>query len=381
MVDRLYEPEHEDFRTSVRTFVEREVEPFHPGWETEGVVDRHVWLAAGEAGILGTDVPAEYGGGGEPDFRFQAVVLEELVRAGATGPGFGLHNAVVAPYLVELGTHEQKSRWLPGFCSGELITAIAMTEPDAGSDVAGIRTTARRDGDDFVVNGAKTFITNGILADAVIVVAKTAPDRGMYGLSLFVVERGMPGFARGRRLSKIGLKAQDTAELVFDDVRVPAANVLGEIDHGFEYLLARLPGERLAIAVGSIAAVETMIELTVRHCRDRKAFGRGIGSFQNTRFVLADLATRAEITRAFVNDCVVAYNQHRLTARHAAMAKWWASELQNECAAKCLQLHGGYGFMTEYPIARHFLDARVQTIYGGTTEIMKDLVALSLGLD
>jgi alkylation response protein AidB-like acyl-CoA dehydrogenase len=381
MAMRLYETEHEDFRKSVRTFVEREVEPFHLGWEAEGKVDRQVWLAAGEAGILGMDVPAEYGGGGEPDFRFQAVVLEELVRAGASGPGFGLHNAVVAPYLVELGTHEQKSRWLPGFCSGELITAIAMTEPDAGSDLAGIRTTARRDGDDFVVNGAKTFITNGILADAVIVVAKTAPDKGMYGVSLFVVERGMPGFGRGRRLSKIGLKAQDTAELVFDDVRVPAGNLLGELDQGFEYLLSRLPRERLAIAVGSVTATEAMIELTVAHCRQRMAFGRSIGSFQNTRFVLADLATRAEVTRSFVNDCVVAYNEGRLSAKHAAMAKWWASELQNECAAKCLQLHGGYGFMTEYPIAKHFLDARVQTIYGGTTEVMKDLVALSLGLD
>jgi alkylation response protein AidB-like acyl-CoA dehydrogenase len=377
----LYEAEHEAFRDAVRAFMERHVVPRHAEWEAAGIVDREVWVEAGKQGLLGIDVPEEYGGGGVKDFRYNAVVDEEIMYVGGTGLGFGLHNDIVAPYLLDLGTDEQKQRWLPGFCSGELITAIAMSEPAAGSDLQNVRTAARQDGGDWVLSGSKTFITNGINADLVIVVAKTDPDAdGARGISLLAVERGTPGFERGRNLNKIGLKAQDTAELFFDEVRVPAANVLGEVNRGFVHLMERLPQERLSIAIAAVAACERMLEITVEYVKNRTAFGRPIGSFQNTRFVLAEMATQTAVARTFVNECILQHNAGELTVADAAMAKWWTTDLQNKVADACLQLHGGYGYMTEYPVAKAWLDGRVQSIYGGTNEIMKEIVGRGLGL-
>jgi len=377
----LYDADHEAFRATCRAFLDKHVVPFHKQWEADGIVDRGIWLEAGKQGLLGLDVPEEYGGGGVHDFRYNAVLSEEVVRARASGVGFTLHNEVVAPYLLKLTTEEQKQRWLPKFCTGETITAIAMSEPGAGSDLQGITTTAVRDGDDYVVNGQKTFITNGIHSDLVIVVVKTDPDaKAAYGLSLLVVERGMPGFERGRNLDKIGLKAQDTAELFFTDVRVPAANLLGEQNRGFFHLMDNLPQERLAIAVGAVAACERVLEQTLAYCRDRKAFGRPIGSFQHSRFVLAELATEVQIARVFVDRCIIELNAGKLSITDAAMAKWWTTELQLRVVDAGVQLHGGYGYMLEYPIAQAYLDSRVQTIYGGTTEIMKEIIGRSLGV-
>jgi alkylation response protein AidB-like acyl-CoA dehydrogenase len=380
LLQHLYTADHEAFRDTVRAFLAKEVIPYHKQWERDGITDRGVWDSAGRQGLLGIDVPTEYGGGGVQDFRFPAVLTEESTKAGASGLGFGLHNNVVAPYLLELTTDEQKRRWLPGFCSGAIITAIAMSEPAAGSDLQGITTRAVPDGDDWLLSGQKTFITNGIHADLVIVVAKTDPDRGARGISLFVVERGMPGFERGRNLDKIGLKAQDTAELFFDNVRVPAANLLGELDRGFGQLMDRLPRERLSIAVGAIAACERMLELTVEYVQGRRAFGQPIGRFQHTRFTLAELTTRVSIGRTFVNHCIAELIAGRLRATDAAMAKWWCTDLQTSVADTCLQLHGGYGYMSEYPIAQFWLDARVQPIYGGTNEIMKEIIGRDLGI-
>jgi acyl-CoA dehydrogenase len=377
----LYTDDHEAFRDTVRGFYERHVVPFHKKWEEEGIVDRGVWLEAGKQGLLGMEVPEEYGGGGVADFRYNSVLAEENVRARASGVGFGLHNDVVAPYLLKLADEDQKRRWLPGFCSGEIITAIAMSEPGAGSDLQGIKTTAVRDGDDYVLNGQKTFITNGINSDLVIVVAKTDPDaKAAYGTSLLVVERGMPGFERGRNLDKVGMKAQDTAELFFSDVRVPAANLLGEENRGFFHLMDNLPQERLAIAVGAVAACERTLDDTVDYCKTRSAFGRPIGSFQHSRFVLAELATEVQIARVFVDKCIVELNAGTLTVTDAAMAKWWTTELQKRVVDAGVQLHGGYGYMLEYPVAQAYLDSRVQTIYGGTTEIMKEIIGRSMGL-
>lgn len=376
----LFEEEHELFRETVRDFMNREVVPNHAQWEKDGIIPREIWKKAGDLGMFAMSVPEEYGGIGLTDFRFNVVVIEEIIRAGASGLGFGLHNDVMAPYFVDLTDDEQKARWLPGFVSGELITAIAMTEPGAGSDLQGIRTTADKDGGDYVLNGQKTFITNGINSDLVVVVAKTDPAAGARGTTLFVVERGMPGFERGRNLDKIGLKAQDTAELFFDNVRVPAANRLGAEDgQGFFQLMANLPQERLSIAVVAVAAAEAVLASTIDYCRTRQAFGRNLGSFQNTRFVLAELATEVEIARLFVDTCVTSLNAGTLTAVDAAKAKWWTTELQNKVIDRCLQLHGGYGYMTEYPVAKAWLDARVQTIYGGTTEIMKEIIGRSFG--
>jgi len=381
MKSTLYDVEHTAFRKMTRGFLARYVVPFHDQWESDGIVDRDIWTQAGQQGLLGTDVDAAYGGGGVRDFRYNAVVGEELVRIGASGVGFGVHNDVVAPYLTSLTTEEQKQRWLPGFCSGEIITAIAMSEPSAGSDLQGIRTTARRDGTDYLLNGSKTFITNGILSDLVIVVAHTDPDRsGAQGISLLAVERGMPGFERGRNLDKVGLKAQDTAELFFDDVRLPAENLIGRENSGFVHLMEKLPQERLSIAVLAVAGCERMIETTLDYVKSRTAFGRPIGSFQNSRFTLADLATRTQIARVFVDRCVVAHNTGELSAIDAAMAKYWTTDLQNTVADACLQLHGGYGYMSEYPISKAWRDSRVQSIYGGTNEIMKEIIGRSMGL-
>ncbi|MGQ4597653.1 acyl-CoA dehydrogenase family protein [Nocardia sp. R6R-6] len=376
----LFEPEHELFRESFRGFLDQHVAPNHAQWEQQGIVDRAVWLEAGKQGFLGMAMPEQYGGGGVPDFRYNAILAEESVRGQYSGLGFSLHNDVIAPYLLDLTTDEQKQRWLPGFCSGEIITAIAMTEPGTGSDLQGIKTRAVRDGDDWILNGAKTFITNGINSDLVIVVAQTAPDKGPMGFSLFVVERGMPGFERGRNLDKIGLKAQDTAELSFSDVRVPGRNLLGTEGMGFLHLMHNLPQERLSIAVMAAAAMESCLQMTIQYVRDRKAFGKPIGAQQNTRFVLAELATKTTAVRLMVDKFIELLNEGKLTAEDAAMAKWWSTEEQLDLINRCLQLHGGYGYMKEYPIAKAYLDARVQTVYGGTTEIMKEIIGRSLKL-
>ncbi len=376
----LFDEEHELFRETVREFLAREIVPHHEQWEKDGIVPREVWKKAGELGMFGFAVPEEYGGSGITDYRYNVVIVEEIMKAGASGLGFTLHNDVMAPYFVDMTNDEQKARWLPGYVSGELITAVAMSEPAAGSDLQGIRTTAVRDGDHYVVNGSKTFITNGINSDLVVTVTKTDPSQGARGTTLLVIERGMEGFTRGRNLDKIGMKAQDTAELFFDNVRVPVANRLGDADgRGFYQLMANLPQERLSIAVAAVAAAETILEQTIEYCRNRQAFGRNIGQFQNTRFVLAELSTEVEIARHFVDKCVTALNAKELSPVDAAKAKWWTTDLQNKVADRCLQLHGGYGYMMEYPVAKAFLDSRVQSIYGGTNEIMKEIIGRSFG--
>ncbi|WP_030686679.1 acyl-CoA dehydrogenase family protein [Streptomyces globisporus] len=378
MKRQLYTADHEAFRAVVRTFLEKEVLPHYAQWEKDGIVSREVWLAAGRQGLLGLAVDEEYGGGGNPDFRYGAVLAEEFTRAGAPGLAIGLHNDIIGPYLTSLGTEEQKRRWLPGFCSGELVTAIAMTEPGAGSDLQGIRTTAEDHGDHWILNGSKTFISNGILADLVVVVARTTPEGGAHGLSLLVVERGAEGFERGRNLDKIGQKSQDTAELFFTDVRVPKENLLGELNGAFIHLMTNLAQERLAIAVAGIAGAEHLLEITTRYVKEREAFGRPLSRLQHIRFEIAEMATECAVTRTFVDRCIEEHANGALDAVHASMAKWWATELQKRVADRCLQLHGGYGYMSEFPVARAFTDGRIQTIYGGTTEIMKEIIGRSL---
>ncbi|MFN0144595.1 MAG: acyl-CoA dehydrogenase family protein [Mycobacterium sp.] len=376
----LFEPEHELFRESYRAFLDKHVAPFHDQWEKDKIVDRGVWLEAGKQGYLSMAVPEEYGGGGNPDFRYNTIVAEETVAGRYSGLGFALHNDVIAPYLLNLTTREQKERWLPQFSTGEMITAIAMTEPGTGSDLQGIKTRAVKEGDHYILNGSKTFITNGINADLVIVVAQTNPDRGAQGFSLLAVERGMPGFERGRHLDKVGLDAQDTAELSFTDVKVPIENLIGEEGMGFIYLMQNLPQERISLAVMAAAAMESVLEETISYVKERKAFGKPIGSFQNSRFLLAELSTEATAVRIMVDEFIKLHLDDKLTAEQAAMAKWWTTEAQVRLVDRCLQLHGGYGYMREYGVAKAFLDARVQTIYGGTTEIMKEIVGRSLGL-
>ncbi|XKK41226.1 acyl-CoA dehydrogenase family protein [Nocardiopsis sp. ARC36] len=380
MKRELFDADHDLFRASVAEFLEREVVPFHAQWEKDGIVPREVWTRAGEVGLLGHGVPEEYGGTGLDDYRYNAVVNEEICRARASGLGMTLQNDVMAPYMVKLTDDEQKRRWLPGFASGRLIAAIAMTEPGTGSDLQGIRTSAVRDGDAYVVNGSKTFITNGVNADLVIVVCRTDPDAGAQGFSLLMVQRGMPGFSRGRNLDKIGMKAQDTAELFFDDVRVPAANLIGTEGQGFIHLMENLPQERLSIATCAVASAGAVLEHTVEYCRERTAFGRPIGRFQNSRFVLAEIATEVDMARTYVDRGIQLLNRGELTVEDAAMAKWWTTEMCNRAVDRCLQLHGGYGYMMEYPVAQAWQDTRVQTIYGGTTEIMKEIVGRGLGL-
>ena len=376
----LFETEHEDFRRSVRTFMEKDVLPNNEKWDAEGIVPRELWLKAGDAGLLCFDVPEEYGGPGVDDFRYNVIVSEEQGRVGANGPGFSVHTDIIVPYLIKLGTDEQKKRWLPGCVTGELITAIAMTEPGAGSDLQGVRTSAVDKGDHFVLNGSKTFISNGILADLVIVVARTDPDAGAHGYSLLVVERGMEGFERGRNLEKIGLHGQDTAELSFTDVIVPKENVLGELGQGFIYLMMNLPQERLIIAAQAAAACQYIYELCLDYAKTREAFGKPIGKFQHNRFLIAEMATEAKVVQTFVDDCIRKHLTGDLDSVGASMAKWWATELQNSMVTRGVQLHGGYGYMLEYPIARACLDSRISTIYGGTTEIQKEIIGRSLGL-
>jgi len=372
----FYTADHDAYRESVRQFIRREVAPHHDRWEEERLVDRAAWRAAGSAGIIGLAIPEEYDGAGEHDYRYRVILGEELAASAATSFATGLvvQDDLVLPYLLDLATEDQKQRWLPGMAAGELIGAIAMTEPGAGSDLQGIRTTATRDGDGWILNGQKTFISNGILADLVIVVARTSEEAGARSFSLFVVERDMPGFERGRKLDKIGLAGQDTAELFFDNVRLESANLLGEQGHGFFYLMQRLPTERLSIAVGAITACQAALDWTAAYAFEREAFGKRIGDFQNTRFELATMETEIDVTRAYVEQCVLKLNACVLTAVEASKAKWWATELQQRITTRCLQLFGGYGYMNEYPIARAFKDARIQTLYGGTTEIMKEII-------
>jgi alkylation response protein AidB-like acyl-CoA dehydrogenase len=378
----LFDDEHELFRDSVRRFIASDVGPRNDEWERAGIVDRDLFLGAGKHGFLGMAAPSEHGGGGVDDFRYNLIIGEEVQRAGvnAAGLGWTLHNDICLPYFLSLCNDEQKARWLPGICSGELITAIAMTEPAIGSDLASMTTTARRDGDDYVVNGSKTFITNGINADLVITAVKTDPAERHRGMSLLVVERGMAGFERGRNLDKIGMHAQDTAELFLSDVRVPVANLLGAEGEGFRYLVTNLPQERLSIGATGVAAARAAFDHTLTYVKERQAFGQPVGSFQNSRFRMAELATEIEIGHNFIDRCVIALNGGELTAEEASMAKWWCTELQGRVVDTCVQLFGGYGYMTEYPIARAYADARVTRIYGGTTEIMKEIIGRHLGL-
>ncbi|MEM7274348.1 MAG: acyl-CoA dehydrogenase family protein [Actinomycetota bacterium] len=373
----IYDDTHQLFRESFRSFLAAEVAPRHEEFEQAGIMDREVYAAAGKHGFLGLAVPEAHGGGGTDDFRFNAVIDEELAVIGAGGAGLGLslHNDITTPYFIEYCNEEQAARWLPGIASGELITAIAMTEPGTGSDLASIATTAIRDGDEYLLNGSKTFITNGINSDLVIVVARTKPEGGHDGMSLLVVERGMDGFERGRNLDKIGQKSADTAELFFSDVRVPAANLLGEEGRAFEYLSFNLAQERLSIGIYGLAAARAALAWTVDYVKDRSAFGQPIAKFQNTKFTLAEVATEVEVTQPFIDQCVLELNAGTLTPAKAAMAKLWATELQNRATDRCLQLFGGYGFMTEYKIGPAYADARVTTIYGGTSEIMKTIIA------
>jgi alkylation response protein AidB-like acyl-CoA dehydrogenase len=378
---RIFTEEHDQFRATVRRFVETQVRPFHDDWEAEGLVPRQLWKEAGSLGLLCTDVPEQYGGGGVADFRYNVIKTEELARVGASGVGFPLHDDVVVPYFLKYANDEQKQRFLPGMVSGELITAIAMTEPGTGSDLSAVATTAIEQPDGtYLVNGAKTFITNGIQSDVVIVVAKTDPSEKHGGMSLLLVERGMEGFERGRKLEKIGMHAQDTAELFFNDVRVPKKNLLGEEGKGFLYLMQALPQERLGIAVAGIAGATAALDWTLAYCKEREAFGRPIGSFQNSRFKLAEMKTKITITQEFVDRCTELHNTGDLPVDEAAMAKYWATDLLHDVVDDCLQLHGGYGYMKEYPIAKAYLDSRVQRIYGGTNEIMKEIIGRSMGV-
>ena len=377
----LYDEDHELFRRSVRSFVETEIVPHYTTWETNGVVDRTLFQAAARAGFTGMSIPPEYGGGGVTDFRYNAVMAEEYARAGVgpAGAGIGLQTDIVIPYFLA-ADDGQKARWLPGIAAGDLVTALAMTEPGTGSDLASISTTAIRNGDSYVVNGQKTFISNGQNADLVIVAAKTDPAEAHAGISLIVVEASRPGFGRGRNLDKVGMHAQDTSELFFDDVRVPASNLLGAEGTGFFQLVDKLPQERLSIAVGAMAAAEAAFSWTLAYAKERQAFGRPIGRFQHNRFVLAEMKTDVDLGWAFVDRQIEALNDGKLTAEDAAEAKWWCTEMQVRLVDRCVQMHGGYGYMREYPIAKAWMDGRVQTIYGGTTEIMKEIIGRGLGV-
>jgi long-chain-acyl-CoA dehydrogenase len=381
MAEGNYADEHHQFRSSVRAFVKDRIVPHLEEWEQERRIDPAMFVEAGQQGLLGFSIPVEYGGPGVEDYRYNAIVVDEVNRVGAAGAGiaFSLQNDVVLPYLTDMTNDEQKARWLPGVVEGRTILGIAMTEPGTGSDLAGIRTTAVRDGDHYVVNGSKTFISNGQNAELFVVAVRTSPDRHR-GLSLLVAESDTEGFERGRNLDKVGLHSQDTSELTFTDMRVPITNLLQGEGQGFYQLVHNLPQERLSLAVGAVAAAEGVLDLTLDYVKERTAFGQPISKFQNTQFVLAELATEVDIARTYLEDCIQAHVAGSLTAARAARLKWWTTELQVRVADRCLQLHGGYGYMREYPVARAFLDARIQTIYGGTTEIMKTIIAKDLGL-
>jgi len=384
MIERtLYSPDHEAFRDSFRRFMDKEIAPFHADWEDQGYVDRAVWNKAGDNGFLCMSMPEAYGGSGA-DRLYSVIQMEELGRAGFSGIGYSLHNEIVAPYIERYGTEGQKAKFLPAMASGAMIGAIAMSEPAAGSDLQGIKTTALKQADgSYILNGSKTFITNGWHADMVIVVAKTNPAAGAKGTSLLLIERGMSGFSVGKRLKKMGMKAQDTSELFFDQVRVPADNLLGGSaleNKGFICLMEQLPWERLQIAISAVAAAQAAIDWTVDYVKERKVFGQTVGSFQNTRFTLAELQTQVQIAAVFVDKCTELLLQDKLDTATASMAKYWCSDLQCKVMDECVQLFGGYGYMWEYPITRAYADARVQRIYGGTNEIMKEVITRAMGL-
>ncbi len=377
----IFDPEHDLFRDSVQHFMETEILPHREAWEKAGLVDKAMFRKAGSAGLLGMAIPIEHGGGGVDDFRYNAVITEVFngSGAGASGMCITLHNDICIPYFLAYTTSEQQNRWLPGLASGDLMTALAMTEPGTGSDLAGIATTARLEGDTYIVNGSKTFVTNGINADLVVIVARTSEDPHS-GLTLLVVEEGMNGFERGRNLDKMGLHAQDTAELFFNDVAVPVSNRLGEEGAGFFQLVGNLPQERLSIAIGAVAGAEAALQITLEYAKERKAFDRPIGSFQHNRFRLAEARTEVDIGRVFVDRLIEEHMRGTLAIEQAAEAKWWSTEMLRRVVDMGVQMHGGYGYMLEYPIATAYLDARVQTIYGGTTEIMKEIIGRSMGV-
>jgi acyl-CoA dehydrogenase len=381
MIERsLFNTDHEAFRDSFRRFVEKEITPLHDGWEEQGYVDREVWRAAGENGFLCMTMPEEYGGAGA-DKLYSVAQMEEISRAGASGIGFGLHSEIVAPYILHYGTEAQKQKYLRLLATGEMVGAIAMSEPAAGSDLQGVKSTAIKQADgSYLLNGSKTFITNGWHADLVIVVAKTDPAAGAKGTSLFLVERGMEGFSKGKRLKKLGMKAQDTSELFFDNVKVPAENLLGGEGKGFICLMEQLPWERLQIAISAVAAAQAAIDWTVEYVKERKVFGQAVASYQNTRYTLAELQTEVQVAQVFVDKCCELVCQDKLDTATASMAKYWCSDLQCKVMDECVQLFGGYGYMWEYPITRAYADARVQRIYGGTNEIMKEVISRSMGL-
>jgi alkylation response protein AidB-like acyl-CoA dehydrogenase len=377
----IFDEDHDAFRQSCRTFVDRALRPNQEKHIANHEFGREVWLELGKQGFLGLNVPEEYGGAGVDDIRFSLILAEELSKlAFAYSSCVGIHTNCVAPYLVDLGTKEQKQRWLPPFCTGELITALAMTEASGGSDLAALKTRAVREGADWALSGSKTFITNGASADLILVAARTSPDKGARGITLFAVEARMAGFERGRKLDKVGQAEADTSELFFDDVRVPAANVIGEIDQGFVYMMQRLVTERIGSAVNNLAHARQILEETLVYARERKAFGTPIGSFQANKFVLAELQTTAEVTQAFVDQCTLAAVEGTLTAVDAAKAKWWSAKVQNDILDACVQLWGGYGYMNEYRVARAWADARVSKIWAGSNEIMKELIGRELGL-
>jgi len=369
--------EHDQFRATARRFIEKEIAPYHAQWEKDGVVSREMWRKAGQAGLLLTDIPAEYGGGGA-DFLTINILTEEMLRGMYTGPGFRVHSDIVARYILHYGSEEQKQKWLPLMASGDVVGAIAMTEPGAGSDLQGVRTQAVRDGDDYVITGQKTLITNGQLADLIIVICKTDSSAGAKGVTLILVEADRPGFSRGRNLEKIGLKAQDTSELFFDNVRVPVSHRLGDEGRGFAYLMQELPRERLLIGIGAVAAMEAVLGWTLEYTKERKAFGKPIIDFQNSRFKLAEVKTEVTVARTFLDHCTALHMKGALDVPTAAMCKLWLTETYGRVVDTCLQLHGGYGYMWEYPIARAYADARVQRIFGGTSEIMKEIIGRSL---
>lgn len=376
----IFEEEHNMFRESVRKFCEQEIAPYHEQWEKDGMVSREVWLKAGENGFLAMSVPEEYGGLGIEDFRYNAIIGEEMAYIGATGPGFTLQNDITVGYLIKYGTEEQKKKYLPGIVSGEIITAIAMTEPGTGSDLQGITTFAEDRGDHYLMNGQKTFITNGVLCDLCIVVARTSREKGHKSMSLLLVESAWEGYAEGKKMGKIGLHAQDTAELFFKDVRVPKENLLGgEEGMGFVHLMQQLPEERLSIAIAAVATCEEALRITVEYCHERKAFGQEIGKFQNSRFKLAEMKTEIEIARVFIDHCIDLAVKKELSVEKAAMSKYWTTDLQQKVMTQCLQLHGGYGYTTEYRIGKMFCDSRITPIFGGANEIMKEIIGRGMG--
>lgn len=381
MIDRtLFNADHEAFRDSFRRFMDKEIAPFHEAWEEQGFVDRAVWNKAGENGFLCMTMPEAYGGS-DADKLYSVVQMEELARAGFSGIGYGLHSEIVAPYILHYGTEAQKQKYLPLLASGAMVGAIAMSEPAAGSDLQGVKSTAIKQADgSYLLNGSKTFITNGWHADLVIVVAKTDPAAGAKGTSLLLIERGMPGFEKGKRLKKLGMKAQDTSELFFDNVRVPAENLLGAEGKGFICLMEQLPWERLQIAIGAVSAAQAAIDWTVTYVKDRKVFGQTVAAFQNTRYKLAEMQTEVQVARVFVDKCCELVAVDQLDTATASMAKYWCSDLQCKVMDECVQLFGGYGYMWEYPITRAYADARVQRIYGGTNEIMKEVISRGMGM-